>query len=194
MNRRDFVTRVAGSGLLVATVVAAGCTTTGTSASNDPAAKRKEIDAGVDGALNRLYSSVNGSRELAQRAQGILVFPRVIAAGLVVGGEYGEGALRARGSTVGYYSTAQASVGLTAGGQSKAVIIMFMTPEAYNKFVASKGWTAGADANVAVAKVGANGQLDTLTTQQPVVGFVQTNAGLMFDVSVNGSKITKLDI
>ncbi|WP_265919367.1 BPSL1445 family SYLF domain-containing lipoprotein [Cupriavidus nantongensis] len=194
MNRRHFVTRVAGSGLLVATVMAAGCTTTGTSASNDPAAKRKEIDAGVDGALNRLYSSVNGSRELAQRAQGILVFPRVIAAGLVVGGEYGEGALRSRGSTVGYYSTAQASVGLTAGGQSKAVIIMFMTPDAYNKFVSSKGWTAGADANVAVAKVGANGQLDTLTTQQPVVGFVQTNAGLMFDVSVNGSKITKLDI
>ncbi|NUO86440.1 MAG: hypothetical protein HOQ33_04835 [Cupriavidus sp.] len=194
MNRRHFVTRVAGSGLLVATVMAAGCTTTGTSASNDPAAKRKEIDAGVDGALNRLYSSVNGSRDLAQRAQGILVFPRVIAAGLVVGGEYGEGALRSRGSTVGYYSTAQASVGLTAGGQSKSMVIMFMTPEAYNKFVSSSGWTAGVDANVAVAKVGANGQLDTLTTQQPVVGFVQTNAGLMFDVSVNGSKITKLNI
>lgn len=194
MNRRHFVTRVAGSGLLVATVMAAGCTTTGTSASSDPAAKRKEIDAGVDGALNRLYSSANGSRELAQRAQGILVFPRVLAGGFIVGAEYGEGALRSKGSTVGYYSTTQASVGLTAGGQSKAVIIMFMTPEAYNKFVASKGWTAGADANVAVAKVGADGRLDTLTSQQPVIAFVQTNAGLMFDVSVNGSKISKLDI
>ncbi|MNT18740.1 hypothetical protein D3C72_1539570 [compost metagenome] len=122
------------------------------------------------------------------------MFPRVISAGLVVGGEYGEGALRSKGATVGYYSTTQASVGLTAGGQSKAVIIMFMTPEAYNKFVASKGWTAGADANVAVAKVGADGRLDTLTSQQPVIAFVQTNAGLMFDVSVNGSKISKLDI
>lgn len=194
MNRRHFVTRVAGSGLLVATVMAAGCTTTGTSAAKDPAAKKQEIDAGVDGALNRLFSSANGSRELAQRAQGILVFPRVISAGLVVGGEYGEGALRSKGATVGYYSTTQASVGLTAGGQSKSVIIMFMTPEAYNKFVSSKGWTAGADANVALAKIGANGQLDTLTTQQPVIGFVQTNAGLMFDVSVNGAKISKLDI
>lgn len=194
MNRRHFVTRVAGSGLLVATVMAAGCTTTGTSASSDPAAKKKEIDAGVDGALNRLYSSVNGSRELAQRAQGVLVFPRVISAGLVVGGEYGEGALRSHGATVGYYSTAHASFGLTAGGQSKAVFIMFMTPEAYNKFLESKGWTAGADANVALAKVGASGQLDTLTSQQPVVGFVQTNAGLMFDVSLNGAKITKLNI
>ncbi|KWR87316.1 BPSL1445 family SYLF domain-containing lipoprotein [Cupriavidus sp. IDO] len=194
MNRRHFVTRVAGSGLLVATVFAAGCTTTGTSASTDPTAKKKEIDSGVDGALIKLFSSVNGSRELAARAQGILVFPRVISAGLVVGAEYGEGALRSKGSTVGYYKTTHASFGLTAGGQSKSEIIMFMTPEAYNKFVSSSGWTAGADANVALAKVGANGQLDTLTSQQPVVGFVQTNAGLMFDVSLNGAKISKLDI
>ena len=194
MNRRDFVTRVTGSGLLVATAFAAGCSTTGTGASTDKAAKKQEIDAGVDGALNRLFSSTNGSRELAQRAQGVLVFPKVISAGLIVGGEYGEGSLRSHGSTAGYYSTTQASVGLTAGGQSKAIIIMFMTPEAYNKFVASKGWTAGADANVALAKVGADGRLDTLTSQQPVIGFVQTNAGLMFDASINGAKISKLDI
>ncbi|UIF86689.1 YSC84-related protein [Cupriavidus sp. UYPR2.512] len=194
MNRRHFVTRVAGSGLLVATAMAAGCTTTGTGAPKDSVAKKQEIDAGVDGALNRLFSSTNGSRELAQRAQGVLVFPRVLAGGFIVGAEYGEGSLRSKGATVGYYSTTQASVGLTAGGQSKAVIIMFMTPEAYNKFVASKGWTAGADANVAVAKIGADGRLDTLTSQQPVIAFVQTNAGLMFDVSVNGSKISKLEL
>jgi len=194
MNRRHFVTRVAGSGLLVATAFAAGCSTTGTGASTDTAAKKQEIDAGVDGALNRLYSATPSAHELANRAQGVLVFPRVISAGLVVGGEYGEGALRAHGATIGYYSTTQASVGLTAGGQSKAVVIMFMTPEAYNKFVSAKGWTAGADANVALAKIGANGQLDTLTSQQPVIAFVQTNAGLMFDVSVNGAKISKLDI
>ncbi len=81
MNRRHFVTRIAGSGLLVATAFTAGCTTTGTKAPTDTAAKKHEIDAGVDGALNRLYSSVNGSRDLANRAQGVLVFPRVIAAG-----------------------------------------------------------------------------------------------------------------
>jgi len=194
MNRRHFVSRIAGSGLLVATAFAAGCTTTGTGAKSDTAAKKQEIDAGVDGALNRLYSSVNGSRELAQKAQGILVFPRVIAAGFIVGGEYGEGSLRSHGATVGYYSTAHGSFGLTAGGQSKAEIIMFMTPEAYHKFLSSAGWTAGADANVAIAKVGANGQLDTLTSQQPVVGFVQANAGLMVDVSLNGAKITKLNL
>jgi lipid-binding SYLF domain-containing protein len=194
MNRRHFVTRIAGSGLLVATAFAAGCTTTGTNALSDPAAKKREINAGVDGALIRLFSSVSGSQELAARAQGVLVFPRVISAGLVVGGEYGEGALRSRGLTAGYYNTTQASVGLTAGGQSKAVIIMFMTVKSYNDFVTSNGWTVGADANVALARIGANGQLDTLTSQQPVVGFVQTNAGLMFDVSLNGSKISLLNI
>lgn len=192
MNRRHFVTRVAGSGLIVATAFAAGCTTTGGSAPTDNAAKKKEIDAGVDGALNRLYGSVDGSRDLASRAQGILVFPRVISAGLLVGGEYGEGALRAGGATVDYYKTTSASIGLTAGGQSKSVILMFMTADAYNKFRQSSGWTVGADAGVALAKVGANGKLDTNTGQQPVIGFVQTNAGLMFDISLDGSKISKL--
>ncbi|WP_042879255.1 YSC84-related protein [Cupriavidus necator] len=194
MNRRHFVTRIAGSGLLVATVFAAGCSTTGTGSTTDTAAKKEEIDAGVDGALNRLFSATSGSRELAQRAQGILVFPRVISAGLGIGGEYGEGALRSRGADGGYYKMTEASVGATIGGQSKAIIIMIMTPEAYNKFVSSSGWTVGADANVALAHVGADGRLDSLTTQQPVIAFVQTNSGLMFDVSLNGSKISKLDI
>ncbi|MBV8156388.1 MAG: hypothetical protein JO278_01960 [Dyella sp.] len=194
MNRRHFVTRMAGSGLLVATAFAAGCTTTGSSDAKDPAARRQEIDAGADGAINRLFTSVDGSRELASKAQGILVFPRVLAGGLVVGGEYGDGALRSKGSTVGYYRTIAGTFGLTAGGQSRSVIIMFMTPEAYNKFLQSKGWTAGVDASVALAKVGANGKVDTVTGQQPVIGFVQTNAGLMFDVSLDGSKISKLDL
>ncbi|ABF07307.1 lipid-binding SYLF domain-containing protein [Cupriavidus metallidurans] len=194
MNRRNFVTRMAGSGLLVATAMAAGCTTTGSSDSKDAAARRQEIDAGADGALNRLFTSVNGSRELADKAQGILVFPRVLAGGLVIGGEYGDGVLRSKGANVGYYRTLAASFGLTAGGQSRSVIIMFMTPEAYNKFLQAKGWTAGVDASVALAKVGANGKVDTVTGQQPVIGFVQTNAGLMFDVSLDGSKISKLDL
>jgi lipid-binding SYLF domain-containing protein len=195
MDRRQFVARVAGSGLLVATAgLAAGCTTTGSSSPTDVAAKRKEIDAGVDGALNRLYASVDGARDLGSRAQGLLVFPRVLAGGLVVGGEYGDGALRTKGATQGYYRTIAASVGLTAGGQSRSVVIMFMTPDAYNKFVQSKGWTAGVDASVALAKIGANGKVDTVTAQQPVIAFVQTNAGLMFDVSLDGSKISKLDL
>ena len=137
---------------------------------------------------------MKNAQELGNRAQGILIFPRVLSGGLVVGGEYGDGALRSKGATQGYYRTIAGSIGLTAGGQSRSVIIMFMTPDAYNKFVQSKGWTVGADARVALAKVGANGMVDTVTAQQPVIAFVQTNAGLMVDVSLNGAKISKLDL
>jgi lipid-binding SYLF domain-containing protein len=194
MNRRDFVIRAAGSGLVAGAALAAGCTGTGTGAPRDAAARREEINAGVDGALSRLYGSVPSARELGTRSQGILVFPRVLSAGLVVGGETGDGALRVKEKTTGYFRTTAASFGLTAGAQSRSVILMFMTPEAYERFINSRGWTVGADASVAIARVGANGVIDTNTLRQPVIGFVQTNAGLMFDVSLNGARITRLDL
>lgn len=194
MKRRDFVMTAAASGLIAGTAVVTGCTGTGTGATTDPASRRAEIDAGVKGALERLYGSSSSARELGNRSQGILVFPRVLSAGLVIGGETGDGALITKSGTSGYYRTTSASVGLTAGGQSRSVILMFMTPDAYSRFVNSSGWTVGADASVALAKIGANGTLDTNTMQQPVIAFQQTNAGLMFDVSLNGSRITKLNI
>jgi lipid-binding SYLF domain-containing protein len=119
----------------------------------------------------------------------------LVAAGVVVGGEYGEGALRERGASVGYYKTSTASFGLQIGAQSKAVILMFMTQDALDKFrTTDKGWTAGVDGSVAVAKTGANGSLDTATTSSPIVGFVVTNSGLMANLSFEGTKVSKLDI
>ncbi|MGO4153661.1 BPSL1445 family SYLF domain-containing lipoprotein [Cupriavidus sp. YAF13] len=192
MERRSFLT--VGAGLVVASSGLLGACTTTPDAPTDKAAKRREIDGGVDGTLNKLYETAKGSRELANRARGILVFPNVLSAGFVVGGEYGDGALRAGGANRGYYRIISGSVGWQIGAQSKAIILMFMTQEALDKFVASSGWTAGVDATVALAKIGANGTLDTNTAQQPVVGFVVTNAGLMAGVSLEGSKISKLDI
>ena len=188
MNRRTFFSLTA---IALASSLAA-CNTAKTP--TEAASKRQEINTGVDSALNKLYSSTPGSREQASKAKGILVFPSVIAAGLVVGGEYGEGALREGGKSVGYYKTSTASLGLQIGAQSKAVIMMFMTQEALDKFRASKGWTAGADGSVAVAKTGANGALDTATTNAPIVGFVLTNSGLMANLSFEGTKVSKLDI
>ena len=192
MERRSFLT--VGAGLVVASSGLLGACTTTPDAPTDKAAKRREIDGGVVGTLNKLYETAKGSRELANRARGILVFPNVLSAGFVVGGEYGDGALRAGGANRGYYRIISGSVGWQIGAQSKAIILMFMTQEALDKFVASSGWTAGVDATVALAKIGANGTLDTNTAQQPVVGFVVTNAGLMAGVSLEGSKISKLDI
>ncbi|AOB29677.1 hypothetical protein AKI39_01765 [Bordetella sp. H567] len=191
MNRRNFVTLPAA--LMLATALAA-CSTTGPKSSASPSTKRQEINSGVDATLNRLYSTVKGSREMANNAKGILVFPSVLQAGFVVGAQYGEGALRVGNANDGYYSMTSGSIGWQAGAQSRAIIIMFMTQDELNKFRNSKGWSAGADASVAVAKIGANGAVDTNTAKQAVVAFFLTNAGLMADLSIQGTKVTKLDL
>ncbi|MDM0070513.1 YSC84-related protein [Variovorax sp. J31P207] len=187
MDKRSFL----ACGLLA--VLATACTTTSTS-SGDPAAKRSSIDASVDSAMSKLYTQVQGSRELVGKARGVLVFPSVVSAGLGVGGSYGQGALRVGGKSVGYYSTTAASVGLLAGADSKAVFLLFMTQDALDKFRASNGWTAGADASVTMLKVGASAAIDTQTAQQPIVGFALSNAGLMANLSLDGTKISKLDL
>jgi lipid-binding SYLF domain-containing protein len=124
----------------------------------------------------------------------LLVFPRVLAGGLVVGAEYGKGALMVQGANAGYYSIGSLSVGMQAGAQSKAVVILFMNQAALTRFRNSKGWSAGADASVALVKVGANGAVDTTTAANPVQAFVLTNAGLMANLNLEGTKISRLDM
>jgi lipid-binding SYLF domain-containing protein len=148
----------------------------------------------VDGAIARLNQEQPGARQLMQRAQGVLVFPSVFKAGLVVGGEYGEGALRVGNQTVDYYSATAGSIGLQAGAQTKAVYILFMTQPALAQFRASNGWQVGADASVAVVNTGASGSVSNETLQQPVIGYVLTGSGLMLDASLSGTKISKLAV
>ncbi len=152
------------------------------------------IDADVNGTLKRLFNTIGGSRELADKSRGILVFPSVISAGFWFGGQYGQGALRVGGQTSGYYSIAAASFGLQIGAQSKAIVMLFMTDDALSEFTRSQGWSAGVDASVALVNVGANGNVDTSTAMSPVEAFVLTNAGLMAGVSLEGSKISRLII
>lgn len=193
-QRRNFLLKTSSSALLAGFALA-GCTTTGnSSAGSDPGARRHNINAGVDATMAKLYSSVHGSRELVEKARGVLVFPSVLAAGFWVGGQYGEGALRMNGATAGYYSTVSASVGLQIGAQSKAIIFLFMTEPALAEFRNSQGWSAGGDASVAVLKVGANGDVDTNTATAPVLAFVLTNGGLMANLSLEGTKVSRLDL
>ena len=180
--------------LVAASLAFAGCTTTRPNDSGTPATQRSEINSGVDSALSRLYASSPQSRDLVARAKGVLVFPSVLSAAFVVGAEYGRGALRVNGQNQGYYSTTGGSFGFQAGAQSKAVVLLFMTDEALRNFQQSKGWTVGADATVAVANIGANGSIDSNTIRKPVIGFVMNNTGLMAGVSLDGSKINRLDL
>ncbi|KVD45109.1 hypothetical protein WS89_24345 [Burkholderia sp. MSMB1072] len=186
----------AAAAVMLGSLALAGCTTTSDKPDSAAASasKRQSIDASVNATLSRLYSTVPGSRDLVSKARGVLVFPNVLQAGFIVGAQSGNGALRVGGSTVGYYNTSSLSVGLQAGAQSKAVVFLFMTQDALDSFRKSDGWSAGADASVAVVKVGANGAVDTTTATAPVEVLVLTNAGLMGDLSVNGTKVTKLHI
>ncbi len=195
MQKRNLVLKAAAA-LIVGSLALTGCTTTPDKPDNAAtnASKRQAIDSSVDATLSRMYSTVKGSRELVAKSRGVLVFPDVIQAGFIVGGQSGNGALRVGGSTVGYYTTSARSVGLQAGAQSKAIVFLFMTQDALDSFRKSEGWAAGADASVAVVKVGANGAVDTTTATAPVEVLVLTNAGLMGDLSVNGTKVTKLNI
>ena len=191
MNKRNFL--VAGASMAAVAILATGCSTT-SGASGDPAAQRQSIDSGVDSALSRLFQESAGSKELVGRARGVLVFPSFVSAGFIVGGATGTGAMRKGGKTTGYFRMSEGSVGFLAGAQSQAVFVLFMTQEALSRFEASNGWTAGVDGTITVANVGASADVSTLTGQQPIIGFVLTNGGLMGSVSMNGSRITPLDI
>jgi lipid-binding SYLF domain-containing protein len=193
MRRRQFILTSSAT-LAASSLGLTGCTTTSASKASDNADKHQSINAGVDPTLARLYTTVNGSHELVSKARGVLVFPSVIQAGFWIGGRYGEGALRVGGQTAGYYSTAGGSFGQQIGGQSKSIVYLFMTQDALERFRNSEGWAVGADATVAVVKVGANGNIDTSTATAPVQAFVLTNAGLMAGVSLENTKITRLRI
>ena len=193
--KNPLLTIVAAAALAVGSIT--GCSTTATkdaSATDSPAAKRHAIDADVDAALARLYAQEPSARELVAKSRGTLVFPSVVSAGFVIGGSYGQGALRVSGHSVRYYSTAAGSVGLLAGAEAKSVFLLFMTDEALAKFRASEGWTVGADASVTLVNVGANASVDTKTAQQEIVGYVLTNGGLMANLSLDGTKITPLSM
>jgi len=113
--------------------------------------------------------------------------------GVGVGGQFGEGALRIDGKNVAYYSISSASVGLTLGLAKHKEVILFMTQEALDKFTTSHGWSIGADTGVAVLSKGAGGDYDTQSLQRPILAFVFGEKGLIGDVSLDGSKVNKLD-
>ncbi len=156
------------------------------------AATAKEIDVSVDVALERFHSEIKGGKEFLKSAKGVLVFPKVYKAGFVVGGEYGEGSLRIGGKTVEYYSTIAGSFGLQIGAQAKTIIIVFMQQQALDNFRASSGWEAGVDGSIALISVGAGGSIDTTNIKDPIVAFAFGQKGLMVNITLEGSKFSKI--
>lgn len=157
------------------------------------AASAREIDVSVDVALERFEKEVRGSKTFLESSKGVLVFPHVLKAGVGFGGEYGEGALRVDGKTVDYYNTAAGSFGFQFGAQAKTIILLFLDADALKRFRESEGWKAGVDGSVALVTLGAGGDIDTNKLKEPIVGFVFGQKGLMYNLTLEGSKFTKLD-
>ena len=157
------------------------------------ASDRHAIDARVNSALANFTHEVKGASGLLKSAKGVLVFAGVIKAGIGIGGEYGEGALRMNGKTAGYYNIAAASIGFQLGAQKKDVILLFMQDEALANFRNSDGWKVGVDGSVAVVKIGAGGEADTNTIKAPILAFIVGQKGLMYNLTLEGSKISRLE-
>ena len=157
------------------------------------AASKDEIDIKVSASLENFKVEVLGAEKFLEKAEGVLVFPDVVKVGFGIGGEYGEGALLIKGKTVDYYNTAAASIGFQFGAQFKTVMLIFLKKDALDKFRNSSGWEAGVDGSVALIELGAGKDINTMNLQDPIVGFVFSNKGLMYNLTLEGSKITRLN-
>jgi lipid-binding SYLF domain-containing protein len=157
------------------------------------AASSAEIDIKVDAALEKFKAEVLGGDAFVKKAKGILIFPEVVKAGFGIGGEYGEGALRINNETVQYYNTASASIGFQIGAQLKTVILVFLTDEALSGFRDSDGWEAGVDGSVALVELGTGKDINSINVDDPIVGFIIGNKGLMYNLTLEGSKMSKIN-
>jgi lipid-binding SYLF domain-containing protein len=152
-----------------------------------------EIDSDVDTALIKLYEKTPAAKELAKVAKGILVFPSIIKGGFIVGGQFGEGALRIGGKTEGYYNTAAASYGLQAGAQSFGYALFFITDKALDYLKKSEGWEIGVGPSVVIVDEGIAKSLTTTTAKSDIYAFFFDQKGLMAGLGLQGSKISKID-
>jgi lipid-binding SYLF domain-containing protein len=179
--------------LIAAAAVAAAVLIASIASQPAHSATRPELEAYANEAMKKLYAESPAAQELASQSRGILVFPRVWKGGMGLGGEVGEGVLRVGGRSVEYYQLAGASVGLQLGLQRKAVVVMFLDGESLAKFRQSEGWKAGVDGSIAIANLGAGTSMDTNTAQKPIIGFVISNKGLMYNLSFEGTKLTRIE-
>jgi lipid-binding SYLF domain-containing protein len=156
------------------------------------AASASQIDLNATEALATLYRTTPGARTLVEQARGVLIFPSILKAGFIVAGQYGDGALREHGRTVGYYRSVSASMGYQAGAQSFGYVLFFMSDASLDYLMKSKGWELGTGPSLVVLDKGFGKNLTTTTLQKGVYAFVFGQKGLMGGVGIQGSKITKI--
>jgi len=156
------------------------------------AASAGEIDRKANQALSLLYKTTPGSKALADKSKAILIFPSIAKAGFIVAGQFGDGALRQRGRTVGYYRSLAASYGLQAGAQSFGYVLFFMDKASLDYLKKSEGWELGTGPSIVVLDKGFGKNLSTTTMQKGVYAFIFNQKGLMGGLGLQGTKVTKI--
>ncbi|HUN59387.1 MAG TPA: lipid-binding SYLF domain-containing protein [Candidatus Binataceae bacterium] len=156
------------------------------------AASASEIDRNATQALTTLYQTTPGAEALADKSKAILIFPRIVKGGFIIAGQYGDGALRKRGRTVGYYRSIEASVGFQAGAQAFGYVLFFMDNDSLRYLNKSDGWELGTGPTLVVLDKGFGKKLSTTTMQKGVYAFIFNQKGLMGGIGIQGSKITRI--
>lgn len=163
---------------------------------SSPAARAEDaarLDADARAALKSLYASHRATEAVVKHGAGTLVFPHIVKGGAGIGAEFGEGALIEHDNVTGHYNMISGSIGFQLGAQKYTQIIVFTEPSALAKFKDSAGWKVGVDGSVVVATAGKSGELDTQKMQSPIVAFFLDEKGLMYDATLEGSKITRVN-
>jgi len=158
-----------------------------------PSRSLARIDADANRTLERLYEYRPATRALLGGAAGVLIFPRNYKGGIGIGAEFGDGLLREGGRTSGYYRIVSGSIGFQLGAQRRGQVIAFMDREALARFKRGSGWEIGVDGSVVVAEFGASGELTTTSINQPILAFIVGEVGLMYNATLEGAKISRLE-
>jgi lipid-binding SYLF domain-containing protein len=156
------------------------------------AASKNELDRNAAQALKSLYASNSAARLLGKKATAVLVFPNIVKAGFMFGGQIGEGVLERNGTPVGYYNSVAASYGLQAGVQVFGYALFFMNSNALAYLDKSDGWEIGSGPSIVVVDTGVGKSITSTTLTQDVYAIIFNQKGLMGGIGVQGSKITKI--
>lgn len=157
------------------------------------AASKAQIDSEADKALEELFESTPAAKALASEAKGILVFPKIVKAGFIVGVQGGNGALRKDGVTTAYYRTSSASYGLQAGAQKFGYALFFMSDKALRYLDKSGGWEIGVGPSIVIVDAGVAKSLTTTTRRKNIYAFFFKQKGLMAGLGLQGTKITRIN-
>jgi lipid-binding SYLF domain-containing protein len=152
----------------------------------------RELDRDGAAKLNTLRKSNVAAEKLASTAKAILVFPSILKAGFMFGGQIGEGVLMKKGKATGYYSSVAASYGLQAGIQDFGYALFFMDDESLKHFESSSGFEIGVGPSIVVVDEGFGKAMTTTTIQKGIYAFIFDQKGLMAGLGIQGSKITKI--